>query len=93
MWKKSNPETRINRGKYSPRGYKYKQPTSHKPALNTYKVFATVEYMKEYKVCAATPEEASVILEKRITRNNKTRESQGFSLGDIYIHEVKDVRK
>lgn len=61
--------------------------------MNTYKVFATVELKREYTVRAENPEQAEELLEERITRMNKTRQSQGYDLGDIYIHEVNYVNK
>lgn len=60
---------------------------------NTYKVFATVEYKKEFKIRAESPEKAGDVLEERLTKRSKTRESQGYSLGDIYIHEVNNVNR
>jgi len=70
---------------------RYRKPKQ--PVKNTYKVFATVEYKKEFKVRAESPEEAGDVLEERLTKRNKTRESQGYSLGDIYIHEVNNVNR
>jgi hypothetical protein len=81
MWKKSRMRPQV----------RYRKPKQ--PVKNTYKVFATVEYKKEFKIRAESPEEAGDVLEERLTKRNKTRESQGYSLGDIYIHEVNNVNR
>lgn len=58
---------------------------------DSFRVSMYVDFYKEMRVCAGSPEEAKELAEARVRSRQTSLYSSGYSLGDVEIIAVKET--
>ena len=64
---------------------------TNKHLRDSYRVSMYVDFYKEMRVCAGSPEEAKELAEIRVRSRQTSLYSSGYSLGDVEIIDVKEA--
>ncbi len=64
---------------------------TNKHLRDSYRVSMYVDFYKEMRVCAGSPEEAKELAEIRVRSRQTSLYSSGYSLGDVEIIDVKET--
>ena len=64
---------------------------TNKHLRDSYRVSMYVDFYKEMRVCAGSPEEAKELAEMRVRSRQTSLYSSGYSLGDVEIIDVKEA--
>jgi len=64
---------------------------TNKHLRDSYRVSMYVDFYKEMRVCAGSPEEAKELAEIRVRSRQTSLYSSGYSLGDVEIIGVEEI--
>ena len=64
---------------------------TNKHMRDSYIVSMYVDFYKEMRVCAGSPEEAKELAETRVRSRQTSLYSSGYSLGDVEIIDVREI--
>ena len=65
---------------------------TNKHLRDSYRVSMYVDFYKEMRVCAGSPEEAKELAEIRVRSRQTSLYSSGYSLGDVEIIGVEETK-
>ncbi len=63
---------------------------TNKHLRDSYRVSMYLDFYKEMRVCAGSPEEAAQLAENRVRARQTSLYSSGYSLGDVEIIKVEE---